>query len=64
MLFRSLGTISRDEIVGYLLHVIDMEYQLTDENPNSKGAEKFLADKRFDPFRDAIFAHVNDEDEK
>jgi hypothetical protein len=58
-LIRFLQNISDDEIVGYLLHVLDTEYSISDEdNKDNKIAEKFLADKRFSKFRDAIMRHV------
>jgi hypothetical protein len=61
-LVRFLQTISDDEIVGYLLHVLDIEYTLSDDTKDNKAAEKFLADKRFNKFRDAIMKHVDDEE--
>jgi len=65
-LIKFLQTISEDEIVGYLLHVLDTEYSLTDDNKGSddanKKAEKFLSDKRFLKFRDTIFKHVDDDE--
>lgn len=61
-LVRFLGTISDDEIVGYLLHVLDIEYNLSEDTKDNKAAEKFLADKRFNKFRDAIMKHVDDEE--
>lgn len=60
-LVRFLGTISDDEIVGYLLHVLDVEYTLSEDTKDNKAAEKFLADKRFNKFRDAIMKHVDDD---
>ena len=63
-LVRFLGTISDDEIVGYLLHVLDVEYTLSEDTKDNKAAEKFLADKRFNKFRDAIMKHVDDDDDK
>lgn len=60
-LIKFLQTISEDEIVGYLLHVLDVEYTLSDNTKDNKAAEKFLADKRFNKFRDAIMKHVDDE---
>jgi len=63
-LARFLCTISDDEIVGYLLHVLDVEYTLSDDTKDNKAAEKFLADKRFNKFRDAIMKHVDDEGDK
>jgi hypothetical protein len=60
-LTKFLCTISDDEIVGYLLHVLDTEYNLSEENKENKVAEKFLSDKRFAKFRDAIMKHVDDE---
>jgi len=60
-LIRFLQTISDDEIVGYLLHVLDVEYTLSEDTKDNKAAEKFLADKRFNKFRDAIMKHVDDE---
>ena len=61
-LVRFLCTISDDEIVGYLLHVLDVEYTLSEDTKDNKAAEKFLADKRFNRFRDAIMKHVDDEE--
>ena len=63
-LTKFLGTISDDEIVGYLLHVLDIEYNLSEDTKDNKAAEKFLADKRFNKFRNAIMKHVDDEEEK
>ncbi len=59
---RFLGTISDDEIVGYLLHVLDIEYTLSEDTKDNKAAEAFLADKRFGKFRDAIMKHVDDDE--
>ena len=61
-LIRFLQTISDDEIVGYLLHVLDVEYTLSEDTKDNKAAEKFLADKRFNKFRDAIMKHVDDDE--
>lgn len=63
-LIKFLGTISEDEIVGYLLHVLDTEYTLAEDSKPNKMAEKFLADKRFDKFRAAIMKHVDDSEDK
>ena len=60
-LVRFLGTISDDETIGYLLHVLDVEYTLSENTKDNQAAEKFLADKRFNKFRDAIMKHVNDD---
>jgi hypothetical protein len=59
-LIRFLQTISDDEVIGYLLHVLDVEYNLSEDSKDNKSAEKFLADKRFNKFRDAIMKHVDD----
>lgn len=59
-LIKFLQTISDDEVVGYLLHVLDVEYTLSDSTKDNKAAEKFLADKRFNKFRDTIMKHVDD----
>lgn len=61
-LTKFLQNISDDEIVGYLLHVLDTEYNLSETSKDNAAAEKFLANKRFDKFRDAIMKHVDDED--
>jgi hypothetical protein len=61
-LTKFLQNISDDEIVGYLLHVLDTEYNLSETSKDNTMAEKFLASKRFDKFRDAILKHVDDED--
>ena len=59
-----LMTVSDDEVVGYLLHVLDMEYALVDDNKDtSKAAEKFLSNKKFVKFRDAISKHLNETEE-
>lgn len=60
-LVKFLETVSYDEVVGYLLHVLDIEYTLSEDTKDNKAAEKFLADKRFNKFRDAIMKHVDDE---
>ena len=57
-----LMNISDDEIVGYLLHVLDTEYNLSEESKENKMAEKFLSDKKFSRFRDAIMKHVDEDD--
>jgi hypothetical protein len=62
-LVKFLGTISDDEIVGYLLHVLDIEYTLSEDTKDNKAAEKFLADKRFLKFREAIMKHVDDDNQ-
>ena len=63
-LVKFLGTVSDDETVGYLLHVLDVEYTLSEDTKDNKAAEKFLADKRFNKFRDAIMKHVDDDNDK
>jgi len=63
-LVKFLGTISDDEVIGYLLHVLDTEYTLSEDSKPNKTTEKFLADKRFNKFRDTIFKHVDDDDDK
>jgi hypothetical protein len=60
-LVKFILTISDDEIVGYLLHVLDVEYTLSEDTRDNKEAEKFLADKRFLKYRDVIMKHVDDE---
>ena len=60
-LVKFLGTVSDDETVGYLLHVLDIEYNLSEDSRDNKAAEKFLAEKRFNKFRDAIMKHVDDD---
>jgi len=59
-LIKFLQTISDDEVIGYLLHVLDVEYTLSENTKDNKAAEKFLADKRFNKFREAIMKHVDD----
>ena len=63
-LVRFLQTISDDEIVGYLLHVLDIEYTVSESTKDNQAAEKFLADKRFIRFRETIRGHVNDKGKK
>jgi hypothetical protein len=50
--------------VAYLLHVLDNEYALSDDAKDNKLSEKFLSDKRFADYRETIFKHVNDDDDK
>jgi hypothetical protein len=63
-LVKFLQIISDDEVIGYLLHVLDAEYTLSEDNKDNRAAEKFLADKRFNKFREAMMKHVDDDDEK
>ena len=63
-LIKFLLTVSKDEVVGYLLHVLDIEYNLSDSTKENKAAELFLSDKRFHEFRETIFGHVDDEGKK
>ena len=61
-LVKFLMTVSDDEVVGYILHVLDMEYNLSDNTKPNKMSEKFLADKKFERFRATIYGHVDDAD--
>ena len=63
-LVKFLCTISDDEMVGYILHVLDTEYNLAEEGKENKMVEKFLASKAFNKFRDDIMKHVDDDDDK
>lgn len=63
-LVKFLMTISADECVGYVLHVIDTEYNLSEDTKDNKMTERFLADKKFLKYRDAIYGYVNDDDDK
>lgn len=63
-LIKFLQTISDDEVIGYLLHVLDTEYTLSEDSKPNKATEKFLADKRLLKFRDTIFKHVDDDEEE
>jgi len=63
-LVKFLMTVSDDEVVGYVLHVLDMEYNLSDNTKPNKMSEKFLADKRFERFRATIYGHVDDDKNK
>jgi hypothetical protein len=68
-LLKFFNTISADECVGYLLHVLDKEYVIDlNEKTNTiediernKKIEKFLADPSLDKYRDVIFGYVNDD---
>ena len=55
-----LVTLSNDQIVDYLLHIMDNEYSI---NYIDIKIEKFLADQRFIKHRDLIMTEV-DVDEK
>ena len=63
-LIRFLLTISPDEIIGYILHVLDVEFAIADETKPNKAAEKFLSDKRLEVYRDAIYRHVDDDEKE
>lgn len=63
-LVKFLMTVSDDEVVGYILHVLDMEYALSDNTKPNKMSEKFLADKKFERFRATIYGHVDDDKSK
>jgi len=63
-LVKFLMTVSDDEVVGYVLHVLDMEYNLSDNTKPNKMSEKFLADKKFERFRATIYGHVDDDKSK
>lgn len=66
-LIKFLGTISEDECIAYLLHVLDNEYALQDEGKDNKTSERFLSDDRFEQYRQTVFGHVstpNDKDKK
>ena len=60
-LINFLKTISKDECISYVLHVLDTEYDIDDESDDNKIGEDFLADERFDPYRATIMGHVNDD---
>ena len=62
-LIKFLTTVSKDECVGYILHVLDNEYSIDNSGPASKRAEKFLSDNRFKDFRDTIYNHLNKSEE-
>ena len=68
-LLKFLNTISDDECVGYLLHVLDKEF-VTDLNikknsiedfENSKKIQNFLADPILDKYRNVIWGYVDDD---
>jgi hypothetical protein len=61
-LIKFLQIISDDEVVGYLLHVIDVEYNLSEDTKENKTVEKFLGNTKFAKFRNAIMKHVDDEE--
>jgi len=61
-LIKFLQIISDDEIVGYLLHVMDVEYNLSEDTKENKIVEKFLANPKFNKFRAAIMRHVDDDE--
>ena len=61
-LIKFLQIISDDEVVGYILHVMDVEYNLAEDTKDNKTVEKFLANPKFLKFRNAIMRHVDDED--
>lgn len=62
-LIKFLITVSEDEEIGYLLHVLDSEYNLSDNSKENKAAENFLSAKEFIKYRDIIYGHVDDDDD-
>jgi hypothetical protein len=62
-LIKFLETISDDECIGYLTHVLDTEYSFnTIETDENRISEKFLANPRLDKFRDIITGYVDDDE--
>ena len=61
-LIKFLNTVSDDEVVGYLLHVLDIEYTLSEDSKDNNSAELFLSNNSFDRFRDTIMRHIDDGD--
>lgn len=69
-LLKFLNTISDDECVGYLLHVLDKEYvaDLNDKKntiedfERNKKIERFLADPILDKYRKVIWGYVDDDE--
>jgi len=54
-------TISEDETIAYLLHVLDNEYNMVDDNDKANLiVENFLRDKRLKKFHNTILKHCDD----
>lgn len=58
-LTKFLMCVSEDEIAAYLLHVIDKEYSATNMTDDVMSAGKFLANKKFQKFRNIINGHLD-----
>lgn len=56
-LIKFLVTLSDDQIIVYLLYLMDMEYEFYEADIN---VQKFLADQRFLKYRDLIMKEVED----
>lgn len=56
-------TVSEDEAIGYLLKVLDDEYQQNDDSDENQAAEIFLKDKRFKKFHTAVAKHLEDSED-
>ena len=62
-LVKFLETISDDECVGYITHVLDTEYSFnTVETEENRISEKFLANPILDRFREIIAGYVDDDE--
>lgn len=51
------SVLSFDVVICYLLHVIDIEYMLSEKTEDNLAAKKFLSDKRLDKYREAVYKH-------
>jgi hypothetical protein len=59
-----LTSMSDDEVVGYLLYLLDDQYSLNDDTNNKKNmkVKDFIKDKRFKKFFKTILDHCSKED--
>ena len=51
---------SFDVVINYLLYVVDIEYSLSELAEDNLAAKNFLADERFNKFRDGVRKHVDE----
>jgi hypothetical protein len=55
-----LSTLSLIKVRDFILHVMDVEYTLSDQNSETRKVELFLADSDFSHIRDMIFNRWSD----
>jgi hypothetical protein len=54
-----LLTLTKEEVMDYLLYIMDEEYVLGDQSKENIKVQDFLADERFNKFRDLIVKELD-----